>query len=54
VDLENIFLDAEKSEYIVCFLRLIVSSYIQCNQDDYLPFLFDFLSVEDFCRKEGI
>eukprot|EP01080_Neovahlkampfia_damariscottae_P004504 gene4504-7884_t len=52
VDLEKVFLDPTKSEYIVCFLRLVVSAYIQLHKDDYLPFLFEFNTIEEFCRKE--
>lgn len=52
VDLENIFLDPNQSEYIVVYMRLIVSAYIQAKKDDFLPFLYEFNSVEDFCRKE--
>lgn len=51
-DLENIFLDPNQCEYIVVYMRLIVSGYIQAKKDDFLPFLFEYNSVEDFCRKE--
>jgi ubiquitin thioesterase protein OTUB1 len=50
--LESLFLDGERSEYVVIFMRLCTSAYIQFKKDDYAPFLYEYESVIDFCRKE--
>ncbi|CAF0772551.1 unnamed protein product [Brachionus calyciflorus] len=50
--LEEIFNNSGSSDYIVVFLRLIVSCYLQNNSDFYLAFLETYQSMKDFCSHE--
>lgn len=38
------------SNYLVVFLRLITSSYLQINSDFYQNFIEDGRSMHDFCK----
>lgn len=51
-DLENIFLNPDTTDYIVVYMRLLTSAYIQSHPDDFEPFLYEYSSLIDFCRKE--
>ncbi|KZT55385.1 cysteine proteinase [Calocera cornea HHB12733] len=51
------FQDAETSNSIVVYLRLLTSAYIRANEGDFLPYLFspdtgDLLDVREFCERE--
>lgn len=49
----NVFCDSGLSDYIVVFLRLMVSSYLQMNSDFYLSFIQgDYAGMKDFCSHE--
>ncbi|KZO92500.1 cysteine proteinase, partial [Calocera viscosa TUFC12733] len=51
------FQDAETSNSIVVYLRLLTSAYIRAHEEDFLPYLFspdtgDLLDVREFCERE--
>lgn len=49
----NVFCDSGLSDYIVVFLRLMVSSYLQMNSEFYLSFIQgDYATMKDFCSHE--
>ena len=46
----NVFCDSGLSDYIVVFLRLMVSCYLQMNSEFYLSFIQgDYATIKDFC-----
>jgi len=50
--LVSIFCDSGLSDYIVVFLRLMVSCYLQMNSEFFLSFIEDYASIKDFCNHE--
>ncbi|EJT97187.1 cysteine proteinase [Dacryopinax primogenitus] len=51
------FQDAETSNSIVVYLRLLTSGYIRAHEEEFLPYLFspdtgDLLDTRDFCERE--
>lgn len=50
--LENIFNDSGLSDYIVVFLRLIVSCYLQMNSEFFLSFIDTYATMKEFCSHE--
>jgi len=49
----QIFCDSGLSDYIVVFLRLMVSCYLQMNSDFYLHFISEeYTTMKDFCSHE--
>ncbi len=50
---EKIFCDSGISDYIVVYLRLMVSCYLQTNSDFYLSFIGEeHATMKDFCCHE--
>lgn len=49
---EDIFNTAGSSDYIVVFLRLIVSCYLQKNSDFFQSFVEGYATMKDFCSHE--
>lgn len=49
----TIFNDPGTSDYIVVYLRLMVSCYLQTNSDFYMNFVSqEYATMKDFCSKE--
>ncbi|XP_066910333.1 ubiquitin thioesterase OTUB1-like [Clytia hemisphaerica] len=48
----QLFNDQGYSDYLVVFLRLMVSCYLQCNQEFYLHFVDGYNSMKEFCSQE--
>lgn len=46
------FNDSGTSDYLVVYLRLIVSGYLQKNEDFYQSFLDGGRTMKDFCNQE--
>lgn len=44
--------DQSISDYIVCYLRFIISAYLKRNFEEYQYFISDGSSVPEFCLKE--
>jgi ubiquitin thioesterase protein OTUB1 len=42
----------EQSEYLICFFRYVISSYIRTHEDFFLPYIVDFSSVAEYCSSE--
>ena len=38
------------SDYVVCYLRIVTSGYIQRNADFYMAFLEGYQSIKDYCN----
>jgi ubiquitin thioesterase protein OTUB1 len=51
-ELSKIFNDSGLSDYIVVFLRLIVSSYLQMNSEFFLSFIDTYSTMKEFCSHE--
>ncbi|VDD74536.1 unnamed protein product [Mesocestoides corti] len=51
-DLEERFNNQSYSDYYVVFLRLVVSSYMQRNEEFYANFISDGKTVKRFCETE--
>jgi ubiquitin thioesterase protein OTUB1 len=51
-DLLKVFQDQGQSDYLVCYLRIVTSGYLQKNSEFYLPFLQGHATIKDFCSKE--
>jgi len=47
-----VFNDPNRSDYLVVFLRLMTSCYLQQNSDSFAAFIEDGLSVPEFCKTE--
>lgn len=47
--LEAIFNDSGLSDYIVVYLRLIVSCYLQMNSEFYISFIDNYATMKEFC-----
>jgi ubiquitin thioesterase protein OTUB1 len=41
-----------RSEYIVCFFRYCISYWMRTHAEEFLPFLIDFPSIEQYCSNE--
>lgn len=49
----NIFCDSGLSDYMVVFLRLMVSCYLQMNSEFYISFISEeYQTMKDFCSHE--
>lgn len=49
----NVFCDPGLSDYIVVFLRLVVSCFLQLNSEFYLSFISEeYQTMKDFCSHE--
>ncbi|XP_059169803.1 ubiquitin thioesterase OTUB1-like [Physella acuta] len=46
------FNDQGLSDYFVVYLRLLVSGYLQKNEDEYIPFIDGERTVKQFCMQE--
>ncbi|CAL1526878.1 unnamed protein product [Lymnaea stagnalis] len=46
------FNDQGLSDYFVVYLRLLVSGFLQKNEDDYIPFIDGERTVKQFCSQE--
>jgi len=51
-DLLDIFNDKEESDYIVVYLRLLVSGYLQHHEDFYSNFIEGGRTVKEFCSQD--
>jgi ubiquitin thioesterase protein OTUB1 len=51
-ELEKVFLDSFTSNYIVAYMRFLVSGYLKQHAKEYEPFLLEYSSIDEFCRKE--
>lgn len=50
---EKIFCNSGVSDYLVVFLRLMVSCYLQMNSDFYISFISEeYATMKDFCSHE--
>lgn len=47
--LQEIFCDSVTSDYIVVYLRLIVSCYLQKNEEFFQCFIENYTTIKDFC-----
>ena len=43
------FQDQGQSDYIVCYLRIITSGYLQANADFYTAFIDEGRTVKEYC-----
>ncbi|XP_065919436.1 ubiquitin thioesterase OTUB1-like isoform X2 [Dysidea avara] len=48
----KIFRDQSSADYLVCYLRIIVSGYLQTHADFYQNFIDDGRTVVEFCKTE--
>ena len=48
------FQDQGISNYLVCYLRIIASGYLQKNAEFYLPFLNGYADMKDFCSRVSV
>ena len=48
-DIESLLKEPAYSDYVVVYMRLITSGYMQRNADFYVHFLDSHPSVKDFC-----
>eukprot|EP01100_Stratorugosa_tubuloviscum_P010737 TRINITY_DN4640_c3_g1_i1.p1 TRINITY_DN4640_c3_g1~~TRINITY_DN4640_c3_g1_i1.p1 ORF type:complete len:260 (-),score=114.82 TRINITY_DN4640_c3_g1_i1:86-844(-) len=46
------FCDYSTTNSIVTFMRLVTSTSLQIDADQYLPFIYDAVSVHEFCKFE--
>ena len=44
--------DQSTDHYLITFLRCATSAYLQAHASEFEPYLEDFSSIKDFCRKE--
>jgi len=51
-DLMQIYNDQGYSDYLVVFLRLMVSCYLQTNEEFYSAFIEGHASMKEFCSQE--
>jgi len=51
-DLEKIFRDSGTSDYLVVFMRLIVSCHLQNNLDFFQCFIDGYPTIKEFCANE--
>ena len=50
--LQFIFNDENNSNYLICYLRFIISGYLRRNAPIYEFFLDDGKSIDEFCKTE--
>lgn len=51
-ELQEVFNDSGLSNYLVVFMRIITSGYLQKNQEFFQHFIDDHATVKDFCGHE--
>lgn len=51
-DLVQVYNDQGYSDYLVVFLRLMVSCYLQLNEDFYCAFIEGHTSMKEFCSQQ--
>ena len=44
--------DLALSQYIITYLRMLVSFHLQANEEQFAPYVADGSSIADFCKNE--
>jgi len=53
--LQEVFVDPNYRDAIVCYMRFLISGYMQLMSDEYVPYVMgttDHLTVESYCKSE--
>ncbi|KAL0481775.1 ubiquitin thioesterase OTUB [Acrasis kona] len=54
-ELQQRFVDPDTKDAIICYMRFLISAYMQLNGDEYIPYVLgttDHVTMDSYCKTE--